>query len=279
MMEPMDPSVPTSPTGHVPSGWDDPPVPGWPAVVARGLHKRYGSKVAVQHLDLDIPVGSFCGLVGPNGSGKTTTLGMISAMVDPDGGASWVSGYHSQTNHVEVRRLLGVVADPLSLFDRLSAREWLRHVGELRGLDKQVTESRIGELLAIMDLTESADLQMGGYSHGMRKKTAIAAALLHRPQVLLLDEPFEGVDPISAIAVRSLLDRFRASGGTIVFSSHVMDLVDRMCDYVVVMAHGQVVAAGPVEELRGTGRLEDAFVSLVGASPVDIDALSWLAGN
>lgn len=252
---------------------------GWPAVVARGLHKRYGPKVAVQHLDLDIPVGSFCGLVGPNGSGKTTTLRMISAMVDPDAGDSWISGYHSQTNHVEIRRLLGVVADPLTLFDRLTAREWLRHVGELRGLDKDTTDSRIEELLTVMDLNESADLQIGGYSHGMRKKTAIAAALLHRPQVLLLDEPFEGVDPISAIAVRSLLDRFRASGGTIVFSSHVMDLVDRMCDYVVVMARGQLVAAGPVEELRGKGRLEDAFVSLVGSTPIDFDALSWLEGN
>lgn len=275
----MDPSTPARPNHQIPSGWDDPPIPGWPAVVARGLHKRYGPKVAVQHLDLDIPVGSFCGLVGPNGSGKTTTLRMISAMVDPDAGASWVSGYHSQTHFVEIRRLLGVVADPLSMFDRLSAREWLRHVGELRGLDRRVADSRINELLTVMDLTESADLQIGGYSHGMRKKTAIAAAMLHRPQVLLLDEPFEGVDPISAIAVRAMLDRFRASGGTVVFSSHVMDLVDRMCDYVVVMAHGQVVAAGAVEELRGNGRLEDAFVSLVGATPIDLEALSWLEGH
>src|SRR5690606_12653116 len=156
----------------------------------------------------------------------------------PDAGQVWVGGRDTWAEPVEVRRLLGVVPDPLNLFDRLTARELLGHLGELRGLDAAEVARRSEELLAVMDLTGAADEQVGGYSHGMRKKTAIAAALLHRPAVLLLDEPFEGVDPVSAVAVRTILDRYRRSGGTVVFSSHAMDLVDRMCDVVAVMVDG-----------------------------------------
>lgn len=254
----------------------EPTVAGWPAIVARGLHKRFGDKVAVGSLDLDVPVGSFCGLVGPNGSGKTTSLRMIAGLLRPDAGQVWVAGHETWADPITVRRLLGVVPDPLNLFDRLSARELLRHLGELRGLDPAEVRHRSEELLGVMDLLGSADEQIGGYSHGMRKKTAIAAALLHRPAVLLLDEPFEGVDPVSAVAVRTMLDRYRSSGGTVVFSSHAMDLVDRMCDYVAVMAEGRLLAVGPIEQLRGPGRLEDAFISMIGATPVDPASLSWL---
>ncbi len=252
------------------------PVAGWPAIVARGLSKQFGSHVAVKSLDLDIPAGSFCGLLGPNGSGKTTTLRMTAGLLRPDSGQVWVAGHETWTDPVAVRRLLGVVPDPLNLFDRLSARELLQHLGELRGIERAEVALRSEELLTVMDLTGSADEQIGGYSHGMRKKTAIAAALLHRPAVLLLDEPFEGVDPVSAVAVRTMLDRYRAAGGTVVFSSHAMDLVDRMCDFVAVMAQGELLAVGPIEELRGGGRLEDAFISMIGASPVDPASLSWL---
>ncbi len=254
-------------------------VPGWPAIVARGLHKQFGEHVAVRSLDLDIPVGSFCGLVGPNGSGKTTTLRMAAGLLRPDHGQVWVGGHETWADTLRVRALLGVVPDPLNLFDRLTARELLAHLGRLRGLSRADTELRSGELLEVMDLVDSADEQIGGYSHGMRKKTAISAALLHRPAVLLLDEPFEGVDPVSAVAVRSMLDRYRASGGTVVFSSHAMDLVDRMCDHVAVMARGALLASGPIEELRGAGRLEDAFISMIGAPPVDSTRLAWLDGD
>jgi ABC-2 type transport system ATP-binding protein len=251
-------------------------VPGWPAIVARGLHKQFGDHVAVGSLDLDIPRGSFCGLVGPNGSGKTTSLRMIAGLLRPDAGQVWVGGHDTWVDPITVRRLLGVVPDPLNLFDRLTARELLAHLGRLRGLSPGEIGDRTSQLMAVMDLTESADDQIGGYSHGMRKKTAIAAALLHRPAVLLLDEPFEGVDPVSAVAVRSILDRYRASGGTVVFSSHAMDLVDRMCDFVAVMARGALLAAGPIESLRGGGRLEDAFISMIGAPDVDPSSLAWL---
>ena len=251
-------------------------VEGWPAVVARGLQKRYGDHLAVAGLDLDIPVGSFCGLVGPNGSGKTTTLRMTAGMLAPDAGQVWVAGHDSWGDPQAVRRLLGVVPDPLALFDRLTARELLAHLGELRGLARDDIQLRSEELFAVMGLADSADEQLGSYSHGMRKKAAIAAALLHRPAVLLLDEPFEGVDPVSAVAVRSMLDRYREAGGTVVFSSHAMDLVDRMCDHVAVMARGELIAAGPIDELRRGGRLEEAFIALVGATPVDPASLSWL---
>lgn len=250
--------------------------PRWPAVVTRGLHKRFGAHVAVAALDLEVPVGSFCGLVGPNGSGKTTTLRMVAGLQRPDAGQVWVDGIETWSDTLAVRRIVGVVPDPLSLFDRLSARELLHHLGLLRGIDPHELQRRIEELLAVMDLLDAADEQIGGYSHGMRKKTAIAAAVLHRPSVLLLDEPFEGVDPVSAVAVRSMLDRYCSAGGTVLFSSHAMDLVERMCDHVAVMARGSLLAAGPIEELRGAGRLEDAFISMVGATPVDPATLSWL---
>lgn len=255
------------------------PLPGWPAVATRGVHRRFGSTVAVASLDLDVPVGSFCGLVGPNGSGKTTTLRMVAGLLRPDAGQVWVAGHDTWSDPLVVRRILGVVPDPLNLFERLTARELLVHVGRLRGLDAGEVSRRSEELFGVMDLTEAADQQIGGYSHGMRKKTAIAAALLHRPAVLLLDEPFEGVDPVSAVAVRSMLDRYRSAGGTVLFSSHAMDLVDRMCDHVAVMARGGLLASGPIDQLRGAGRLEDAFISMVGSSPVAPGALTWLDGQ
>lgn len=269
-----DPAARTDAPGHVRSHDDG---SQWPAVVARSLHKRFGSTVAVATADLDIPAGAFCGLVGPNGSGKTTTLRMVAGLERPDDGAVWVAGHDTWTDPMAVRSALGVVPDPLNLFDRLTAREWLTHLGRLRGLAADETTRRTGELLAVMDLADAADEQIGGYSHGMRKKTAIAAALLHRPQVVLLDEPFEGVDPVSAVAVRGILDRFRSAGGTVVFSSHAMDLVERMCDFVVVMSHGVVLAAGPLREVLLPGHsLEDTFISMVGAAPADPSLLGWL---
>lgn len=255
------------------------PVPGWPALSTRGLTKHFGDRVAVDALDLDVPVGSFCGLVGPNGSGKTTTLRMAAGLQRPDRGGVWIAGHDTWAEPVGVRRLLGVVPDPLHLFDRLTARELLGHLGELRGMSRDEAASRGEELLSVLGLDEAAGDLIGGYSHGMRKKTSLACALLHRPAVLLLDEPFEGVDPVSARTVRDLLDRYRAAGGTVVFSSHVMDLVERFCDHVAVMAGGRLLASGPTDEVRGPGSLEDAFIRLVGASPLLADRLRWLDGS
>ncbi|MFM7069948.1 MAG: ABC transporter ATP-binding protein [Actinomycetes bacterium] len=241
--------------------------------------KSFGDRVAVDGLNLDVPVGSFCGLVGPNGSGKTTTLRMAAGMQRPDGGQVWVCGHDTWAEPVLVRRLLGVVPDPLHLFNRLTAVELLGHLGELRGMERPQVRQRADELLGVLGLTDASTEQIGGYSHGMRKKTALAAALLHRPPLLLLDEPFEGVDPVSSVTIRELLDRYRRSGGTVVFSSHVMDLVERFCDHVAVMADGRLLAVGPIDEVRGGGRLEDAFIRMVGAAPVGDDQLTWLDGG
>ena len=149
-------------------------------------------------------------------------------------------------------------------------------MGELRQLDPELVAERGDQLFDTLQLTDDADRQIAGYSHGMRKKTALAAAVLHRPRLLLLDEPFEGVDPVSARTMRSMLDRFRAGGGTVVFSSHVMDLVERLCDFVAVIHDGGVVASGRTDELRNGRRLEDAFIDVVGASEVDHEAIAWL---
>ena len=242
----------------------------------RGLTKWFGSHLALDELDLDVPAGSCFGLVGPNGSGKSTTLRSVIGLVRPDAGSIHVCGYDTATDLRSARTTIGVVLDPLQLFERLTAREFLATMGELRGLDPALVDERSDQLFATLSLIDDADRQIAGYSHGMRKKTALAAAVLHRPRLLLLDEPFEGVDPVSARTMRAMLDRFRAGGGTVVFSSHVMDLVERLCDHVGVIHEGKVVASGPTETLRAGRRLEEAFIDVVGASEVDDDALAWL---
>jgi ABC-2 type transport system ATP-binding protein len=252
-----------------------PPPVALPLSIA-GLTKWFGATLALDHLTLDVPPGSCFGLVGPNGSGKSTTLRSVIGLVRVDGGSIRVCGHDTARELQAARASMGVVLDPLQLFERLTAREFLATMGELRGMEREVAAERSEQLLATLQLTDDASRQIAGYSHGMRKKTALAAALLHRPRLLLLDEPFEGVDPVSARAMRSMLDRFRAGGGTVVFSSHVMDLVERLCDHVAVIHHGRVVASGPIDALRDGRRLEDAFIDVVGASESDPDALAWL---
>lgn len=251
-----------------------------PPVVAplhiRGLSKWFGNHRALDGLDLDVPPGSCFGLVGPNGSGKSTTLRCVVGLVRPDAGSITVCGVDIADDLRRARAAMGVVLDPLQLFERLTAREFLSTLGELRVMEPALVAERSEQLFATLGLADDADRQIAGYSHGMRKKTALAAAVLHRPRLLLLDEPFEGVDPVSARTMRAMLDRFRAGGGTVVFSSHVMDLVERLCDHVGVIHHGRMVATGPTAELRGRRRLEEAFIDVVGASEIDDEALAWL---
>ena len=242
----------------------------------RGLTKWFGSHRALDSLDLEVPAGSCFGLVGPNGSGKSTTLRSVVGLVRPDAGMITVAGVDVAGDLRSARALMGVVLDPLQLFERLTARELLATMGALRGLEPGLVAERSDQLFGTLALADDADRQIAGYSHGMRKKTALAAAVLHRPRLLLLDEPFEGVDPVSARTMRAMLDRFRAGGGTVVLSSHVMDLVERLCDHVGVIHEGRVVASGPTAVLRGGRRLEEAFIDVVGASDVDDEALAWL---
>ncbi len=248
------------------------------ALSTRALRKAFGSKVAVEHVDLDVARGSFFGIVGPNGAGKTTTLRMATGLLRPDAGVVQVDGIDVWADPTAAKARIGVLPEDLALFERLTGRELLVFHGALRNMEPGVVMERSEELLALLGLDEAADALVVDYSHGMRKKLVLAAALLHSPSVLFLDEPFEAIDPVSARAIRQLLARYTATGSTIIFSSHVMELVERLCDHVAVMARGTIVWSGPLDELRAGGTLEDAFVALVGESAVRQE-LSWLGNS
>jgi ABC-2 type transport system ATP-binding protein len=245
------------------------------ALRLRGLTKRYGAVHAVSGLDLDVPAGSFFGLVGPNGAGKTTTLSIATGLVRPDAGSVHVLGTDLWADPAAGKRLLGVLPDGVRLFDRLTGRELITYHGLLRGLDRPTVEDRTGQLLAALGLVDAAEGLVVDYSAGMTKKVALACALVHAPRMLLLDEPFEAVDPVSATTIRAILRQVVEGGGTVVLSSHVMELVERLCDHVAVVHAGRVVAAGRLDDVRGTGTLEERFVDLVGA-PEQTGDLAWL---
>jgi ABC-2 type transport system ATP-binding protein len=245
------------------------------ALSIRGLAKRFGSKIAVDGISLEVPAGSFFGIVGPNGAGKTTTLSMATGLLRPDFGTAVVHGVDVWTRPLEAKKLMGVLPDGVRLFDRLSGEQLVTYAGLLRGMDKDVVAARVGELLAALDLSGDAGTLVVDYSAGMTKKIALASALIHAPKVLVLDEPFESVDPVSAANIRDILDRYVATGGTVIVSSHVMDLVQRMCDHVAVVADGRLLAAGTVEEVRRGVSLEERFVQLVGGR-VQTEGLEWL---
>ncbi|SEM04443.1 ABC transporter ATP-binding protein [Nonomuraea pusilla] len=249
------------------------------AVRTHGLYKQYGRQTAVAGVDLVVPAGSFAGLVGPNGAGKTTTLSMITALLRPDGGRAEIDGFDVWRDPVQVKARIGVLPEGLRLFERLSGRELLLYNGRLRGIPKADVEQRAAELLDVMDLTGSADKLVVDYSTGMRKKIGLAAALLHNPSVLFLDEPFEGVDPVSANTLTDVLRGFTASGSTVIFSSHVMELVERLCDWVSVMSGGAIVAQGPIDEVRAGRSLNQAFLDLVGGGHHNQAGLSWLGAR
>jgi len=235
-----------------------------PALEIRGLVKRFDQKVAVDNLDLVVPAGSFFGLVGPNGAGKTTTLSMATGLLRPDAGSIQLHGVDVWNNLMEAKRLVGVLADGVRLFDRLTGAQLVTYAGLLHGMDRDVVVTRTKDLLGLLDLDTAGGTLVVDYSAGMTKKIALACALIHAPRLLVLDEPFESVDPVSAANIRDILESFVKSGGTVIVSSHAMDLVQRMCDHVAVIAQGRVLASGTTDEVRGDSTLEDRFVELVG---------------
>ena len=226
-----------------------------------------------------MPRGCFFGLVGPNGAGKTTSIRMMTALLRPDHGQVWIESRDVWLDPVSAKARIGVLPDEFKLFDRLSGAELLEYCGLLRAMDPATVAARRDELLRVLELDDARDTFVVDYSTGMKKKVALAAALLHAPQVLFLDEPFESVDPLSTRTIRSVLERFTDGGGTVVFSSHVMEVVERLCDRVGVMHQGRLIAEGSIDELRGGRRLEDVFVDLVGARVSDDGALAWLGGE
>ncbi|MEV5607986.1 ABC transporter ATP-binding protein [Streptomyces sp. NPDC052225] len=256
---------------------------GEPAAAVRvhDLWKSFGQQTAVAGIELTLPAGRFIGLVGPNGAGKTTTLSMITGLLRPDRGTVHVAGHDVWADPAAVKARIGVLPEGLRLFERLSGRELLAYTGRLRGLPGEEVDKRAGQLLDVLDLSSAQHKLVVDYSTGMRKKIGLAAALLHNPEVLFLDEPFEGVDPVSAQTIRGVLERYTRSGATVVFSSHVMELVESLCDWVAVMAAGRIRAQGPLADVRGeAASLQEAFLELVGASGrTDEGSLDWLGNN
>ena len=251
------------------------PKPREIALRLTNLRKRFGDKIAVNGIDLEIESGSFFGIVGPNGAGKTTTLSMVTGLLKPDAGTVTVADVDVWADPVAAKRKLGVLPDRLRLFDRLTGAQLLFYAGVLRGLDKPTVKSRTTDLAAAFGLDESLDRLVTDYSAGMTKKLALAAAMIHSPRLLVLDEPFESVDPVSAANIIEILQRYTAAGGTVVLSSHTMNLIERVCDSVAIVVNGSVLATGTMAEVRGGSSLEDRFVELAGGRKA-AEGLEWL---
>jgi len=239
------------------------------------LRKTYGSNVAVDNVSLDVRAGSFYGIVGPNGAGKTTTLSIVTGMLRPDSGSVFVHGVDVWRDPAKAKRSIGVLPDRLRLFDRLTGAQLLYYAGTLRGLDARTVRERTGDLATAFGIDDALGRLVTDYSAGMTKKVALAAAMIHAPRLLVLDEPFESVDPVSAATVIEILQKYVAAGGTVVLSSHGMDLIQRVCDSVAIIVHGKVLAAGPVDDVRAGDTLENRFVELAGGRKV-AEGMEWL---
>ncbi len=252
------------------------------SIVVRDLVKVFGQKIVVNHLNLQVQRGEFFGFLGPNGAGKSTTIKMMVGLLRPTSGSVDVGGVDVWKDPLRARALMGVLPEYLNLYERLSGREFLNFAGHMYGVPRADIQQRAEELLHVLMLSEDADKLVIDYSVGMRKKIALAAALIHRPQVLFLDEPFEGIDPVSSRVIRAILNDLRRHGTTIFFSSHIMEVVERLCSRVGIINQGVLVAEGSLQELRerakGEGKdatLEDIFLNVIGATN-ESHNLSWL---
>ncbi len=252
---------------------------GDPAIAVLGLRKSFGAKEAVAGIDLEIAAGSLAGLVGPNGAGKTTSLSMMTGLLRPDAGKVLINGVDVWADPPAAKAIIGVVPADVRLFERLSGAELLEYAGRLRSMPAAEARERAAQLLDVLDLAEDAKRLVADYSTGMRKKAALGCALIHNPSVLFLDEPLEGVDPVSADVIRRLLTRYAHSGSTVLFSSHVMELVEQVCDHVSIIDKGKIVATGTTDEVRGGKTLQQAFIEMVGPRASDEEVLSWLGSS
>jgi ABC-2 type transport system ATP-binding protein len=234
------------------------------------LIKRYGDKAAVNDVSFQVFGGEIFGFLGPNGAGKTTTIKMIVGLLQPTSGSVKVAGFDVQAQPIQAKAASGYVPDEPNLYAKLSGRELLRFVGDLYGLERQQVERRIDELLKLFDLTAAGDDSIDSYSHGMQQKTALTAALVHDPQVLVLDEPTVGLDPKSARLIKDILRQMAERGAAIFLSTHILEIAERMCDRIGIINQGQLIAAGTMDELRSLGNgessLEDIFLDLTGGA-------------
>jgi ABC-2 type transport system ATP-binding protein len=257
------------------------------AIRTEQLTRRFGALTAVDSVNLHVNAGQFFGFLGPNGAGKSTTIKMLTGLLAPTSGRMELLGMDFQQNPIEVKRQIGVVPEGMGLFERLTGSEYLHFVGRMYGLDRATTEKRTVELLEFMQLTDREKTLIADYSHGMQKKLALAAAVIHGPRILFLDEPFEGVDALAAGALKALLGRMTERGATIFLTSHVLEIVERLCSHVAIIHQGQLVAQGSLEELRAgihgaageKKTLEQIFLSIVGQSGGEqarLEELTWL---
>ncbi|CAG7845241.1 putative ABC transporter ATP-binding protein YxlF [Pseudoclavibacter triregionum] len=244
-------------------------------VAIRGLTKRFGQVEAVREVDLDVREGSITGIVGPNGAGKTTTLSMATGLLRPTEGTVEVLGVDVWANPKEAHRSIGVLPDRLRTFEQLTGAQLLYYTGVLRGLDREEATSRAASLIRVFGLETAADRLVADCSAGMAKKISLASALIHSPRVLVLDEPFEAIDPVSASELSRILLDFVGRGGAVILSSHSMDLVQRICDHVAVIVAGEILAQGTVDEVRGDVTLEERFRDLA-QGPRQEEGLDWL---
>jgi ABC-2 type transport system ATP-binding protein len=250
------------------------------AVVTRELGRTFGQKVAVSHLNLAVRSGEFFGFLGPNGAGKSTTIKMMTGLLRPTSGTVWVGGVDVWREPIRAKALMGVLPEYLTLYERLSGREFITFSAHMYGVGRADIKRRTDELLHVLGLEDDAEKLIVDYSVGMRKKVALAAAIIHRPQVLFLDEPFEGIDPISSRVIRDILHDLTRRGTTIFFSSHIMEVVERLCTRVGIINQGILVAEGTLQELRaragsGDASLEDIFMNVIGVQN-ESHNLSWL---
>ncbi|MFC4223282.1 ABC transporter ATP-binding protein [Lysinibacter cavernae] len=243
----------------------------------QGLSKRFGATIAVNDINLQVRAGSFYGFVGPNGAGKTTTLSMVTGLLKPTAGSVVIQGADMWSSSADAKRLVGALPDRLRLFDRLTGAQLLFYSGVLHGLDEATVNQRATELSAALGLENALGRLVSDYSAGMQKKIALATAMIHSPRILVLDEPFESIDPVSAATVTDILEKFVAGGGSVLISSHSIDLIQRVCDHVAVIVQGNVVAAGTVDEVRDGITLEERFTELTGATDTT-EGLEWLHG-
>ena len=262
-----------------------------PAIQTRGLTRRFGALTAVDDVTFSVAQGQFFGFLGPNGAGKSTTIKMLTGLLEPSAGSIEILGRSFTAGALDLKRQIGVVPEGMALFGRLTAPEYLRFVGRMYGLDRQTTNQRTDELLDFMQLSDETRKLITDFSHGMQKKLALAAAVIHGPKVLFLDEPFEGVDAIAAGLLKTMLQGMISRGATIFLTTHVLEIVERLCSHVTIISRGRLVANGSIEELRagvasalpGTEAgqrltLEEIFLSIVGTGGHEAaQELSWLA--
>jgi ABC-2 type transport system ATP-binding protein len=241
-----------------------------PAISTEHLTRRFGDLVAVQDVNLRVAPGQFFGFLGPNGAGKSTTIKMLTGLLAPTSGRMQILGIDLTQDSVEVKRQIGVVPEGMALFGRLTGSEYLNFVGRMYGLDRLTAAKRTAELLDFMQLVDQPKALVTDYSHGMQKKLALAAAVIHGPKILFLDEPFEGVDAIASNTLKSMLQNMIARGATIFLTSHVLEIVERLCSHVAIIHRGQLVAQGSLEELRAG--VEAQAAAALSAAPHEMGA-------